>query len=1044
MAQFFIERPVFSWVIAISIMLFGALSILTLPVSMYPDIAPPVVSVSATYVGATAQTLESSVTQVIEQQLQGLDGLMYFSATSDVSGNVRMQLTFDPSVNPDIAQTQVMNKVQLAMSNLPEEVQNAGVKVEKASTAFMCMFAFISTDGSMKSSDIVDYVGTYISDTLARVPGVGSVRLYGSKHAIRIWLDPERLLAYNLVPDDIKEAVKAQNAQVSAGQLGDLPQTDDTGLNIVISAQEKMTTPEEFQKVILRTNPDGSLLRLEDVARVEMGQERYDTLTRYNGETAAGFGVNLASGANALDTMKRLVDKLEQMKPYFPAGMDYRIVFDTTPFVQTSIMGVVETLIEAIRLVFLVLLVFLQNWRATLIPSLAVPVVLLGTFAVLAACGFSVNTLTLFGMVLAIGLLVDDAIVVVENVERLMTTEKLSPRDATKKTMKQITGAITGIAVVLAAVFLPMAFFSGSVGVIYRQFSITIVSAMFLSVATAMSFTPSLCATLLRGHDPGVHPATPAGCTTNLSGLAGTFNRRFAGLTKRYLSCVAAWLRHPKLCLLLYVLFLAAMAELFHILPTGFLPVEDQGRLQVTFILPQTSPQLQTVEVVKNIEKYFMEQESDVVDRMIMSLGFSYSGEGQNTGQGFITLRDWSERHEASRRAEAVVARANRHFADLKEARVLVTLPPAISGLGTSSGFDFQLEDRAGLGNDALIKAQSVLLEQAQQSPLLSTMRMNGTSDAPQLKLHVDREKAGMLGVSLSDVNELISTAWGGSYFDRFIDNNSVKRVYTQADAPYRMNTEDFGRWHVRNRDGDLVPLSAFVTFSWDYGPTRLERYNAFPSRGIQGEAASGVSTGAAMDEMERLSRMLPEGIGFEWTGISYQEKLSGAQAAPLYAISLLVIFLALAALYESWTVPFAVLLLAPVGVTGALLAAWMRGMNNDIYFQVAILTTIGLAAKNAILIVEFARDLQHSGMELNAATLKACELRFRPILMTSLAFLLGVFPLAVSSGAGSGSQNSIGTGILGGTLFATVLGVLFVPVFYAGLMAVLGKIRRR
>lgn len=1028
MARFFIERPIFAWVIAIVVMLSGALAARLLPVAMYPAIAPPVISVSATYTGATAQSIENSVTQVLEQQMQGLDGLMYLSATSDVSGSVRMQLTFDPSVNPDIAQTQVMNKVQLAMTSLPDSVQKAGVKVEKASSAFMCMFAFISTDGSMDSSDLVDYVGTYVQDTLARVPGVGSVRLYGAKHAIRIWLDPERLAAYNLVPADIKAAVTAQNAQVSASQLGGLPQTEDTAFSAVVSAQDRLQTPEQFQRIIIRTNPDGSLLRVKDVARVEMGQERYDTISRYNGEPAAGFGVNPASGANALDTMQRLLAKLEELKLYFPAGMDYRVVFDTTPFVIASIAGVIETLIEAVILVFLVLLLFLQSWRATLVPTIAVPVVLLGTFGVLALFGFSINTLTLFGMVLAIGLLVDDAIVVVENVERLMAEEGLSPKEATRKTMEQITGAIMGIAVVLAAVFLPMAFFGGSVGVIYRQFSITIVSAMFLSVATAVIFTPALCATLLKPRPASRPPSR--------------FDRAFSRLTGHYTAGAASWLRHPWRCLALYLLISAGMMALFHILPSGFLPTEDQGRLQVFYSLPQGATRQQSLEVVKKIEDYFLKEESAVVDRMIISLGHAYSGEGQNVGQGFVTLKDWSQRKGADLHAEAVAARANRHFKNFMEARIAVTLPPAVSGLGTSAGFDFQLEDRAGLGNEALTQAMTQLLGEAGNSPLLATVRMNGTEDAPQLRIQVDREKTGMLGISLADVNDLISTAWGGSYFDSFMDQEQVKRVYMQADAPYRIRPEDFNLWHVRNKDGEMAPFTAFASYSWTYGPSRLERYNAFPSRNIQGQAAPGISTGAAMDEMERLAGKLPKGIGFEWTGLSYQEKQSSTQAAPLYALSILVIFLALAALYESWSIPLAVLLLMPVGVFGALAAAYLHGMNNDIYFQVAILTTIGLAAKNAILIVEFARELQKSGKEPRDAALEACRLRFRPIVMTSLAFLLGVFPLAISSGAGSASQNSIGTGILGGTFMATALGVLFVPVFYLALVNIIGALR--
>jgi len=1031
MAQFFIDRPVFAWVLAIVVMLFGALAVYVLPISMYPRIAPPTVSVSASYNGATAEGVEFSVTQLLEQQMQSLDGLMYMEATSDVSGSVRLRLTFDPSVNHDIAQTQVMNKVQLAMRNMPESVQKNGIRVSKSNTDFVCMVAFISKDGSMKTSDIIDYVGTYVADSIARIPGVGDVRLYGSKHAIRIWLNPERLAAYNLVPADIKNAVKAQNAQVSAGQLGDLPQTEDSAMNIVVTAQERMTDVEQFRKVILRTLPDGSLLRLEDVAKVELGQQSYRQEARYNGESAANMGVNLGSDANALATRDRVLAKLEEMRPYLPKGVDYEVVFDTTPFIKTSIKGVVRTLFEAIVLVFLTLLLFLHNFRATIIPTLAVPVVLLGTFGVLSAFGFSINTLTLFGMVLAIGLLVDDAIVVVENVERLMTTEGLSPRDATKKSMKQITGAIMGIAVVLAAVFLPMAFFGGSVGVIYRQFSVTIVSAMFLSVAVAVVFTPALCATILKkrkGEAQGPRMSR--------------FNEYFSRLTMAYSRHVESWLRHPVLVLLLYVGISAGMVHLFQILPTAFIPREDQGRLVVSYELPRGSTRAQTLEIVERVEKYFMEHEKDTVERMSLSVGFSFAGEGQSIGQGFLALRDWSEREGEGMDAASIARRANEEFSKIKEAKVLVTQPGSIPGLGTSAGFDFRLEDRSGVGYEVLTAACHQLIEAAQKSPLLNSVRLNATEDAPRLKLHVDREKAGMYSINLADVNDLLNTAWGGSYFDDFIDKNRVKRVYAQGEAQYRMRPDDLRLWHVRNTKGEMIPLSAFASLSWTYGATRLQRYNAFTAMTIHGQAALGVSSGEAMAEMERLMEDLPEGIGFEWSGISYQEKESNAQAGPLYALSILVIFLALAALYESWVVPFSVLLLVPVGVFGALAAAYMRGMQNDIYFQVAILTTIGLAAKNAILIVEFAKELRAGGMELWDATVKACQLRFRPIIMTSMAFLLGVLPLAISTGAGSASHNSIGTGIVGGTFVATVLGVLFVPVFFYYLMRFVEKVK--
>ena len=1025
MARFFIDRPVFAWVIAIIIMLFGTISILTLPVSQYPQIAPPGVSIRATYNGVSAQVLENSVTQILEQKLQGLDDLLYMSATSDSAGMVRINLTFDPKVNPDIAQTQVMNKVQLAMSQLPQEVQKNGVRVEKATTMFVKVYSFISTDGSMDSADLCDYVATYVQDALSRVPGVGGVNLFGAQYAMRIWLDPVKLHSYSLVPADVAAAIQAQNAQVSAGQLGGAPAVEGVRLNVTVNAQDRMQRPEQFEEILVRTNPDGSIVRLKDVARVELGSESYVAFSRYSRQPAAGLGLYLATGGNALEVANAADKKIEELSRYFPKGLEVVTAFSTTPFVVLSIEEVVKTLVEAIALVFIVMLVFLQNFRATLIPTIAVPVVLLGTFGVMAAFGFSINTLTMFGLVLAIGLLVDDAIVVVENVVRIMNEERLSPREATRKSMDQITGAIVGIALVLAAVFLPMAFFGGSVGIIYRQFSITIVSAMLLSVLVAIVLTPALCATILRND----------GTMRAQSGFFGWFNKKFDAFSLRYQHRVGVITRQPKRWMLAFVMFIAAMVFLFRALPTSFLPDEDQGALMVLYTLPAGATQEETVAVAKKIEDYFLDQEKDCVRGTMAIIGFSFSGSGQNTGMAFIDLKDWEERDSEDKRVFAIARRAMAHFSQIREAMIFAFAPPAIIELGTATGFDFQLQDRGGLGHEALTAARNQLLGMAAQSPVLAKVRPNGQEDTAQLQITVDREKAGMFGLSLDSINNTLSAAWGSAYIDDFINRGRVKKVMIQGDAPYRMAPEDFNNWYFRNSAGEMVPFSAIATASWTYGPSRLERYNAFPSINIQGEAAPGQSSGAAMAEMERLAAQLPQGIGFEWTGLSYQERMSGAQAPMLYALSLLVVFLCLAALYESWTVPFSVMLVVPLGIFGALAAATGRGMTNDIYFQVALLATIGLSAKNAILIVEFAKELYDSGQDLYSAVMEAARLRLRPILMTSFAFLLGVLPLAISTGAGSGSQNAIGTGVLGGTFAATTLGIFFVPIFYVVIM---------
>ncbi len=1033
MARFFIDRPVFAWVIAIIIMLFGVLSITTLPVAQYPQIAPPSVSIRATYNGVSARVLEDSVTQILEQKLQGLDDLLYMSASSDSAGQVRMDLTFDPKVNPDIAQTQVMNKVQLAMSQLPSQVQQNGVRVEKGRTMFIKVYAFISEDGSMSARDLCDYVATYVQDTLSRVQGVGGVNLFGSQYAMRVWLNPEKLQSYSLIPSDISAAIQAQNAQVSPGQLGGAPATEGTRLNVTVSAQNRMQTVEQFENILIRTNADGSQVRLKDVARVELGSETYGSYARYCGRPAAGLGMYLATGGNALEVVRAADKKLEELSRYFPSGLKVASVFDTTPFVVLSIEEVVKTLCEAIVLVFIVMLVFLQNFRATLIPTIAVPVVLLGTFGVMSAFGFSINTLTMFGLVLAIGLLVDDAIVVVENVIRVMNDERLPPREATRKSMDQITGAIVGIALVLAAVFLPMAFFGGSVGIIYRQFSITIASSMLLSVIVAIVLTPALCATILK----------PTNTLHSQQGFFGWFNRKFDAFTVTYQKGVGHVTRRPKRWMLAMFFFVIAMCVLFKILPTSFLPDEDQGQMMVMYNLPSGATQEETEAVAAKIEKYFLENEKDSVSGIMAVIGFSFSGSGQHTGMAFVELKDWAERDSEEKRVFAIAKRAMAYFSRMREAVVYAFAPPAITELGTATGFDFELEDRGGLGHEALMAARNKLLYMAAQSPLLAKVRPNGQEDAPQLQVTVDREKAEMLGISLASINYTLSSAWGSDYIDDFINRGRVKKVMIQADAPYRMSTEDFNRWYFRNDKGGMVPFSAVAKQSWAYGPMRLERYNAFPAINIQGEAAPGQSSGSAMAEMERLAGQLQRGIGFEWTGLSYQERMSGAQAPALYALSLLVVFLCLAALYESWTVPFSVLMVVPLGIFGALAAAMLRGMNNDIYFQVALLATIGLSAKNAILIVEFAKDLYDEGHSLLSAVQEAARLRLRPILMTSFAFLLGVAPLAISTGAGSGSQNAIGTGILGGTFAATALGIFFVPIFYVVVMQLFSQKER-
>ncbi|MDO1260162.1 efflux RND transporter permease subunit [Salmonella enterica] len=1025
MANFFIRRPIFAWVLAIILMMAGALAIMQLPVAQYPTIAPPAVSISATYPGADAQTVQDTVTQVIEQNMNGIDNLMYMSSTSDSAGSVTITLTFQSGTDPDIAQVQVQNKLQLATPLLPQEVQQQGISVEKSSSSFLMVAGFVSDNPNTTQDDISDYVASNIKDSISRLNGVGDVQLFGAQYAMRIWLDANLLNKYQLTPVDVINQLKVQNDQIAAGQLGGTPALPGQQLNASIIAQTRLKDPEEFGKVTLRVNTDGSVVHLKDVARIELGGENYNVVARINGKPASGLGIKLATGANALDTATAIKAKLAELQPFFPQGMKVVYPYDTTPFVKISIHEVVKTLFEAIILVFLVMYLFLQNIRATLIPTIAVPVVLLGTFAVLAAFGYSINTLTMFGMVLAIGLLVDDAIVVVENVERVMMEDNLSPREATEKSMSQIQGALVGIAMVLSAVFIPMAFFGGSTGAIYRQFSITIVSAMALSVLVALILTPALCATLLKPVSAEHHEKK--------SGFFGWFNTRFDHSVNHYTNSVSGIVRNTGRYLIIYLLIVVGMAVLFLRLPTSFLPEEDQGVFLTMIQLPSGATQERTQKVLDQVTHYYLNNEKANVESVFTVNGFSFSGQGQNSGMAFVSLKPWEERNGEENSVEAVIARATRAFSQIRDGLVFPFNMPAIVELGTATGFDFELIDQGGLGHDALTKARNQLLGMVAKHPdLLVRVRPNGLEDTPQFKLDVDQEKAQALGVSLSDINETISAALGGYYVNDFIDRGRVKKVYVQADAQFRMLPGDINNLYVRSANGEMVPFSTFSSARWIYGSPRLERYNGMPSMELLGEAAPGRSTGEAMSLMENLASQLPNGIGYDWTGMSYQEWLSGNQAPALYAISLIVVFLCLAALYESWSIPFSVMLVVPLGVVGALLAASLRGLNNDVYFQVGLLTTIGLSAKNAILIVEFAKDLmEKEGRGLIEATLEASRMRLRPILMTSLAFILGVMPLVISRGAGSGAQNAVGTGVMGGMLTATLLAIFFVPVFF-------------
>ncbi len=1024
MSRYFIDHPVFAWVISIVIMLAGAMAITTLPVEQYPQIAPPTVTISASYPGASAETLENSVTQVIEQRLTGIDYLRYFSSNSDATGNVQITLTFEPEANPDIAQVQVQNKLQTALPLLPQEVQQQGVVVNKSTSGFLMVAAFFSKSGNTDQYMISDLLNSRMVDPLSRVPGVGSLTVFGQPYAMRIWLDPNKMYSFNLTTADVAAAVRAQNVDVSAGQLGGNPAVEGQRLNATIMAQTKLRTAEEFGEILLRVNTDGSQVRLKDVARMELGVQSYDIVARFNGQPAAGMGISLATGANALDTADAVKAKIAELKEFLPQDVDIFYPYDTTPFVKLSIESVIHTLIEAIVLVFLVMYLFLQNFRATLIPTIAVPIVLLGTFGILAAFGFTINTLTMFAMVLAIGLLVDDAIVVVENVERVMEEDHLPPREATRKSMDQITGALIGIALVLSAVFVPMAFFSGSTGAIYRQFSLTIVSSMALSVVVALVLTPALCATILKPHKHGAGEKR--------GGFFGWFNRVFDRSKRGYGRSSGYIAKRGIRFLFVYALLVGGMVFLFTKVPTSFLPDEDQGLLFVQVTTPPGATTERTLDSVKKMEEYFLKTEEKNVTSVFSVVGFNFAGSGQNSAMGFVRLKDWDMRTEEDQTVFEISKRAMGALSQIKDAMVFAFYPPAIRELGNAAGFNLQLVDQAGLGHEALMAARNQFLGAASQNPLLTAVRPNGLDDVPQYKVDIDQEKASALGISIGDINATLQTAWGSSYINDFLHDGRVKRVYMQGDAAFRMLPEDVNAWYVRNGSGQMVPFSTFATAHWIYGSPKLERYNGISSRNINGTPAEGISSGVAMAEVEKIAAGLPEGIGYEWTGLSYEEIKAGAQTGLLYAISLLVVFLCLAALYESWSVPFSVMLVVPLGILGAVAATKAAGLTNDVYFQVALLTTVGLTAKNAILIVEFAKDLyEREGKGLFEAAMMAAEMRLRPIIMTSMAFILGVTPLAISTGAGSASRNAIGIAVIGGMASATFIAIFFVPMFF-------------
>ena len=1021
MGAFFINRPIFAWVISIVIMLLGLGSIYNLPIAQYPDIAPPTVKITTTYTGASAETIENSVTQLLEQQLTGLDGLLYFTSTSESSGKVTINVSFKQGTDPDTAQVQVQNKVSQVTTRLPSSVQSEGVVVTKSQTDFLMIAALYDETDKATAGDISDYLVSNIQDSVSRVEGVGSIRVFGAQYAMRIWLDPSKLLSYNLMPSDITSAIQTQNVQVSAGKIGARPTLDNQQLNATVTAQSKLQTPEQFRNIIIKHDTNGALVHLSDVARVEIGNESYDNITRLNGHPASGLAVMLSSGANALSTATRVRAVLDDLKRNMPEGYNIAYPVDSTKFITISINEVVKTLIEAIILVVLVVFIFLQNWRATIIPAVAVPVVLLGTFGVLQVFGYSINTLTMFGMVLSIGLLVDDAIVVIENVERIMREKGLNAHEATKESMKEVSTVLIGIAIVLSAVFLPMAFFDGSTGVIYRQFSVTIVSSMILSVIVALTLTPALCASLLdSNHKP------------KNSGFFHWFNNTFESITKRYERKVLNILKRPIRWMLFYFIIIAAMSYLIYKLPTSFLPLEDEGKVMAQISLPQGASILRTQEIAKKVEDYFLNTEKDNTETIFTISGFNFSGSGQNAGLAFVSLKDWDLRADSKDSASSIVTRANQQLSSVRDANIFALNPPSIRGLGNTNGFTFQLQASAGTDRNTLEERRDLLLSNASKDSMLTGIRLGSMSETPQLNISIDHDKAVSLGVDLGNINSTLNTAWSGSYVNDFIDRGRVKKVYVQGDSAFRSAPEDINDWYVRGNDGtSMTPFSAFANTNWTYGPESLSRYNGLASFEINGSGANGVSSGGAMNQIEKLADELPKGTSYAWSGLSYQEHLSSGQSTLLYSISILVVFLCLAALYESWTIPFSVLLVIPLGIIGAVLITTMRGLENDVYFQVALVTVIGLSSKNAILIVEFVEVAHKNGKSLFDAAVEGAKLRLRPIIMTSLAFVVGVLPLAVSTGAGANSRIAIGTGIVGGTLTATILGIFMIPLFY-------------
>jgi hydrophobe/amphiphile efflux-1 (HAE1) family protein len=1040
LSRFFLKRPVFAWVIAIILMVAGALAIYKLPISQYPPIAPPSIAITAFYPGASAETVENSVTQIIEQKMTGFDKMLYLASTSDSSGSARVELTFAPGTDPDMAWSQVQNKLQLAMASLPEVVQRAGVRVAKSTRNWLLIVGLVSEDGSMTGFDLRDYAASSLEKVLSRVPGVGEVEIFGGQYAMRIWLNPDRLTEFQMTVQDVIIALRAYNVEVSAGQFGGAPALEGQRLNASIIVQSLLKTPEEFAAIPLRTNPDGSIVRIQDVGRAELGTESYDVDITHNGRPSAALAVRQAAGANALETADNVRAKLDEMSAFFPSGLKIVYPFDTTPFIRVAINEVVKTLIEAIVLVFLVMYLFMGNMRATLIPTIAVPVVILGTFAVLGFFGFSINMLTMFAMVLAIGLLVDDAIVVVENVERIMSEEGLSPFEATQKSMDQITSALVGIGLVLSAVFGPMAFFAGSTGVIYRQFSVTIIASMLLSVVVALVLTPVLCVSFLKPVPKGHRPAE--GGFWLVRPFFHWFDRGFYRVREFYISVVGHSLAKKFRYLVLFIVIVAAMGYLFKRMPTSYLPDEDQGMMMVQAMLPANSTLEQTQTIMDEVRRYFLEHEQEAVETVMTITGASFSGRGQNSGMAFVKLKDWDLRNRPDLKVNLVAARAMGRFSQFRNALVFAFAPPAVTELGMSKGFDFQLLDRGGVGHADLMNARNMLLGMSMQDPVLTKVRPNGLEDVPEYRIDVDWEKAGALGVPITSIHNTISAAFGSAYVNDFIQGGRVKRVYAQADAPYRMLPQDLEKLYVRNNAGKMVPFSSFASGHWTSGSPKLERFNGFPSLNIIGEAVQGRSSGEAMAAMEGFVRQLPQGMSFDWTGLSYQERQAGAQAAPLYAFSILVIFLCLAALYESWPIPISILLALPLGVIGGVIGSTLRGLPNDVYFQIGLLTTLGLTTKNAILIVQFAKTRVEEGMGLIEATLEGSKLRLRPIVMTSLAFGFGVLPLALASGAGAGAQKAIGTAVLGGVVTSTFLVTLFAPLFYVLIYSMSGKHR--